>query len=78
MLMVYNLQGGEDEEPSLVSTQEIYEKYKFRTKVETVFDTYKNLLRVDRSYIQIDVSFEGWMFINHLETMLYYKLMRVI
>jgi len=29
----------------------IYEKYKSRTEVETVFDMYKNILQADRSFI---------------------------
>jgi len=32
----------------------------------------------DRSYMQTEVAFAGWMFINHLATMLYYKLMNII
>ena len=47
-------------------------------EVETVFDTYKNLLQADRSYMQSHESFEAWVFINHLAIMLYYKIFNVI
>ena len=78
MSMIYNLQDNESEESSPISAQEIYEKYKSRTEVETVFDAYKNLLQAGRSYMQTDASFEVWMFINHLTTKFYYKLMHII
>jgi transposase len=81
MAMVYSLKSTEidkDGKPVEVSAQKIYEKYKSRMEVETVFDTYKNLLQADRSYIQSDESFEAWVFINHIAIMLYYKIFNVI
>jgi transposase len=61
-----------------VPAQKIYEKYKSRMEVETVFDMYKNLLQADRSYMQSDSSFEAWVFINHLASMMYYKIVNII
>ena len=44
MSMIYNLQDNKSEEFSPISAQEIYEKYKSRTEVETVFDAYKKFI----------------------------------
>lgn len=56
--------------------QKIYESYKSRMEVETVFDTYKNLLEADRTYMHSDTSMQAWMFINHLSLLLYYKIFK--
>ena len=81
MAMIYSLKSNEidkDGKPAEVSAQKIYEKYKSRMEVETVFDTYKNLLQADRSYMQSDEAFEAWVFLNHIAIMLYYKIFNVI
>ena len=83
MAMVHTLKNdnknGEENDIKLeVSANTVYEKYKSRMEVETVFDTYKNLLQADRSYMQSDEAFETWVFINHLATMMYYKIFNVI
>jgi transposase len=61
-----------------MSPYQLYQAYKTRMEVEGVFDTYKNLLEADRSYMQNDKSFEAWAFINHLATMLYYRLFNLL
>jgi hypothetical protein len=43
-------------------------------EIETLFDSYKNLLEADSSYMHSDSAFEAWAFLNHLATMLYYKI----
>lgn len=58
--------------------QKIYENYKSRMEVEMVFDTYKNLLIGDRTYMQSDASMEAWVFINHIATMLYYRVLNLL
>jgi len=40
-------------------------------------NAYQNLLQADRSYMQTDAAFAGWVLI-HLATMLYYKLSSII
>lgn len=57
-----------------VNAEEIYVQYKQRMEIETLFDTYKNLLEADSSYMHSDAGFEAWSFINHLSTMLYYRI----
>jgi len=56
--------------------QKIYESYKSRMEVEAVFDTYKNLLEADRTYMHSDTNMQAWMFINHLSLLLYYKIFK--
>jgi transposase len=46
------------------SPQKIYETYKMRSSIEQGFDTLKNFLNQDHSYMRNDESFEGWCFIN--------------
>lgn len=58
--------------------QDIYIKYKSRMEIETVFDMYKNLLEADRTYMRSDKSMEGWIFINHIATMLYYRIFKLL
>lgn len=70
LLMVTNLSG--------VSAEDIYLQYKSRMEVETMFDTLKNTLQSDSSYMHSDESFEAWMFINHIALLLYYRLYALI
>jgi len=77
LAMVHQLKNDnkdEDGNTVPVAACKIYEKYKSRMEVETIFDMYKNLLQADKSYMQSDEAFEAWVFINHLATMMYYKI----
>lgn len=38
-----------------------------------MFDTFKNILKADRTYMRKDASMESWMFINYLALIYYYK-----
>jgi hypothetical protein len=58
--------------------KKVYEHFKTRMEVETVFDAYKNLLEADKTYMQCDDSINAWMFINHIAVMMYYKLLGLI
>jgi len=61
-----------------LSEEHIYSSYKTRMEIETVFDTYKNLLEADRTYMHSDKSLEAWIFINHLATMFYYRVFNLL
>lgn len=56
-----------------LSAQRIFELLKSRTEIEVVFDTFKNTLHADRSYMGDDFALEGWMFVNFIALLLYYK-----
>ena len=58
--------------------QDIYKMYKARMEVETAFDAFKNTLEADRSYMHNDESFEGWMFINYIALLAYWKMLKVL
>lgn len=56
-----------------MSPQRIFELLKSRVEIEVTFDTFKNVLNADRSYMRDDTSMEGWMFVNFVALLLYYK-----
>lgn len=58
-----------------LSPEDCYRYYKTRMGVEKTFDTFKNMLEADRSFMRTPQSLEGWLFINFLAIRLYYKLM---
>lgn len=53
--------------------EEIFGLLKQRIEIENVFDTFKNTLNADRTYMRDDYQLEGWMFINFVSLLLYYK-----
>jgi transposase len=57
---------------------EIYQIYKSRMEVETAFDAFKNTLQADRTYMQNDQSLEGWMFINYLSLLAYWRILKLL
>ncbi|MEW6617701.1 MAG: transposase [Patescibacteria group bacterium] len=56
-----------------LSPQRIFELLKSRVEIEVTFDTFKNVLNADRSYMRDDSAMEGWMFVNFVALLLYYK-----
>jgi transposase len=43
-----------------------YETYKGRLYIETLFDSMKNVLEADHTYMQNEDTLQGWLFINHI------------
>jgi len=54
--------------------QIVFGAYKQRGEIETLFDSYKNCLHADVSYMQNRYVMEGWLFANFIAMMAYYKL----
>ena len=54
--------------------QTVYESYKQRNEIEVMFDSYKNYLDADVSYMQNRYVMEGWLFANFIAMISYYKL----
>jgi transposase len=54
--------------------QMVYESYKQRNEIEVMFDSYKNYLDADVSYMQNRYVMEGWLFANFIAMIAYYKL----
>lgn len=57
-----------------VTPLDIYSQYKSRGAIEQLFDSLKNLLQADRTYMRTDEGLEGWMFVNHIALTWYYKI----
>ena len=53
-------------EPNLDDSIEVYQTYKSRMFIETMFDGMKNILDADNTYMQNEQTLQGWMFINHI------------
>ena len=58
--------------PSL-APEDIYHRYKARGAIEQAFDSYKNILDADRTYMQGAEQMEAWSFINFLALVFYYN-----
>ena len=46
--------------------------------METAFDAFKNTLEADRTYMQNDQALEGWMFINYLALLAYWRILKLL
>lgn len=53
-------------EKTFTDSEDVYETYKSRMCIETMFDGMKNVLEADHTYMQNEQTLEGWMFVNHL------------
>lgn len=56
------------------SPEEIYSRYKTRNKIEQTFDTMKNIIEADKTYMQDNDALQGWFFVNYIATLFYYKI----
>jgi hypothetical protein len=52
----------------------LYSQYKSRCAIKQLFDSFKNLLVADRTYMRTDEGLEGWMFVNFIALSWYYKI----
>jgi hypothetical protein len=57
-----------------ISHEKIYSQYKSRAAIEQLFDSFKNLLDADKTYMRTDEGLEGWMFIHYIALTWYYKI----
>jgi hypothetical protein len=60
------------------SGERIYNLLKSRVEIEAMFDVFKNVLNADRTYMRDDYQMEGWMFINFLALVFYYRLYKIL
>ncbi len=58
------------------SPENLYLAYKSRSNIEQMFDSLKNVLGADASYMQEESMLEGWMFINHIALQYHHILYR--
>ncbi len=52
------------------NANEVFELLKGRIEIEQAFDTFKNLLNADRTYIRDDEGLNGWMVVNFVSLIL--------
>jgi transposase len=53
---------------------QIYQLYKSRMAIELMFDSMKNVMQCDHTYMQDEETLQGWMFINHVTLQWYQQL----
>ena len=58
--------------------EDIYQTYKSRCEIEQLFDIFKNELEADKTYMHSIESLRGWMFINHLAIVAYYRIYQLL
>ena len=58
--------------------QKLYETYKEREIIEDANKAYKHVLDNTASWMQDEKAYQGWLFLNHISLMLYYRLFNPI
>lgn len=58
--------------------ERVYGLLKSRAEIEAMFDAFKNVLNADRTYMRDDYQMEGWMFVNFISLVFYYRLYRLL
>ena len=56
----------------------IYSWLKSRAEIEQMYDMFKNVLNADRFYLRDEYQLEGWMFINYLAMVYWYRLYQLL
>ena len=57
-----------------ITPEKVHLHYKSRVDIEILFDTFRNVLMADASYMRSNEAMETWLFINHLALIFYYRL----
>ncbi|MGC8582071.1 MAG: hypothetical protein ACP5MW_07025, partial [Thermoplasmata archaeon] len=60
------------------SAVKVYEMLKSRVNIEQLYDTFKNTLHGDRTYMRGDYEIEGWMMINFVSMVIYYRIYNIL
>ncbi|MGC8699351.1 MAG: transposase [Candidatus Acidifodinimicrobium sp.] len=61
-----------------VSGEVIYDMLKTRVDIEQAYDTLKNTIHADRTYVRDDYQMQGWMFVNFIALMLHYRIYNLL
>jgi len=57
-----------------VSGEIVYDMLKSRSEIEQAYDTFKNTLHADRTYMRDDFQLNGWMFISFIALIMHYRI----
>lgn len=61
-----------------LKARKMFELLKHRVDIEQTFDTFKNTLHADRTYMRDDTHMQRWMFANFVAMLLYYKIYNML
>jgi transposase len=61
-----------------VSGEVIYDMLKTRVDIEQAYDSLKNTIHADRTYVRDDYQLQGWMFVNFIALMLHYRIFNLL
>ncbi len=61
-----------------LKARKVFELLKHRVDIEQTFDTLKNTLHADRTYMRDDTHMQGWMFANFVAMLLYYEIYNLL
>ena len=61
-----------------VSGEIVYDMLKSRMEVEQAYDTLKNTIHADRSYMRDDHQMQGWMFVNFIALLMHYRIYAIL
>jgi transposase len=56
------------------SPEHVFGLLKRRVEVEFAFNAFKNTINADRTYMRDDFQLEGWMFVNFVSLIMYYRI----
>lgn len=60
------------------NAEKIYSMLKSRVEIEQMFDSFKNVLNADRTYLRDDHAIAGWMFVNFVSLLFYYRIYNML
>jgi len=52
----------------------VFDLLKSRSDIEQSYDTFKNTIHADRTYMRDDYQLQGWMFVNFIALILHYRI----
>ncbi|EQD75588.1 transposase IS4, partial [mine drainage metagenome] len=61
-----------------VSGEIVYDMLKSRADIEQSYDTFKNTIHGDRTYMRDDYQLHGWMFVNFIALILHYRIYNLL
>ena len=56
----------------------VYQMLKSRADIEQSYDTFKNTIHADRTYMRDNYQLQGWMFVNFIALMLHYRIYSIL
>ena len=61
-----------------VSEEIVYDMLKLRVDIEQSYDTFKNTIHGDRTYMRDDYQMQGWTFVNFISLIMHYRIYNLL